>query len=328
MNEFDLGRIDLNLLVTFEALMDCRSVTVAADRLSLTSSAVSHALGRLRLQLGDPLLVKVGGRMEPSPFALDLIEELRPVLRGLRRMLAPAEPFDPATSNRAFRIMIASFAPLVAAIVSRAQALAPRVALELSNISANVYASVADGLVDLAHVGGDIHLPHGLHSCEMQPFVWYTFAREGHPALANWGPDAWLEWPHLQVKIDTNAISPVDDAESAPASRRIGAKIGEFSSVGAVLVESDLLATLPALLMAEQMERYGLRALRPVVEPAPFRSRLVWSSRLASDPGNLWLRTLVIDIYARMQEEANARVSAGALEVGAGRVRTAAQREQ
>ena len=100
MNEIQLHRIDLNLLVTFEALMEESTLTAAADRLAITPSAVSHALGRLRTQLNDPLLVRVGGRMKPSPYALELIEEVRPVLRGLRRMLAPRHPFDLATSDR------------------------------------------------------------------------------------------------------------------------------------------------------------------------------------------------------------------------------------
>lgn len=69
MRETQLHRIDLNLLVAFEALMTEGSVVAAAERLGKTPSAVSHALARLRNQLGDPLPVKVGGRMQPSPFA-------------------------------------------------------------------------------------------------------------------------------------------------------------------------------------------------------------------------------------------------------------------
>jgi DNA-binding transcriptional LysR family regulator len=70
MNAFELDRIDLNLLVTFDALMTERNVTRVADKLHKTPSAISLALNRLRDQLGDPLLVRVGDRMEPSPFAL------------------------------------------------------------------------------------------------------------------------------------------------------------------------------------------------------------------------------------------------------------------
>ena len=130
MIEIDLRQLDLNLLVTFEVLMSEGSVTRAATRLSRTQSAVSHALGRLREQVGDPLLVKADGRMRPSPFALNLIEEVRPILRNIQRVVAPPEPFDPATSTRVFRIAAPAFSALVSAVFRRVHALAPHVSLQ------------------------------------------------------------------------------------------------------------------------------------------------------------------------------------------------------
>jgi DNA-binding transcriptional LysR family regulator len=316
MNEIQLHRIDLNLLVIFEALMEESTLAAAADRLAVTPSAVSHALGRLRTQLNDPLLVRVGGRMQPSPYALDLIDEVRPVLRSLRRMLAPRDPFDPATSDRVFRIVMSSFPSLVTAVLAKARAEAPGVTLEWVNVSTQVYDAVADGLIDLAHVGGDIRLPEGLVERDMEPFTWYTFARADHPAARDWGAEAWSRWPHLQVRIATNALSPVDARADDPATaRRIGAKIGEFSAVGAVLAGTDFLTTLPTLLMADQMETHGLRAFRPAVTPEEFRVRFVWSARLTRDPANLWLRNLVTETYAEVQAEANVAVAAEVVEI-------------
>ncbi len=130
MNKINLARIDLNLLVTFEALMDLRSVTLAADRLGRTQSAVSHALARLREQVGDPLLVKVGGRMQPSPFALTLIEDIRPLLRGIERVITPPADFDPATSDRKFTIMSAAFPGVVSNVSQRVNVEAPHVDVE------------------------------------------------------------------------------------------------------------------------------------------------------------------------------------------------------
>src|SRR5204863_5004334 len=104
MNKIDLRRFDLNLLVVFEVLMTERSVTRAAERLGRTQSAVSHSLSRLRSQLGDALLTKGGLRMQPTAFALELMEQARPMLRGIERVLSPRHLFDPATSRRIFRI--------------------------------------------------------------------------------------------------------------------------------------------------------------------------------------------------------------------------------
>ena len=103
MKEIQLHRIDLNLLVVFEALMQEGSVAGAAAKLNKTPSAVSHALARLRDQVGDPLMVKVGGRMQASPFALQLIDDVRPILNSIKRVLKLPEPFDPAVSRRTAR---------------------------------------------------------------------------------------------------------------------------------------------------------------------------------------------------------------------------------
>ena len=150
----------------------------------------------------------------------------------------------------------------------------------------------------------------------MEPFTWYTFARADHPAARDWGAEAWMRWPHLQVRIATNALSPVDARANEPqTARRIGAKIGEFSAVGAVLAGTDFLTTLPTLLMADQMETHDLRAFRPAVTPEAFRVRFVWSARLTRDPANLWLRNLVMETYDAVQAGANAKVGAEVVEI-------------
>ena len=110
MNKIDLRRFDLNLLVVFEVLLVERSVTRAAERLSRTQSAISHALSRLRVQLGDPVLVKGGKFMQPTPFALDFLEEVRPILARIQRALSPRHSFDPASSRRIFRLCAPDFA--------------------------------------------------------------------------------------------------------------------------------------------------------------------------------------------------------------------------
>ena len=110
MNQIDLRRFDLNLLVVLDVLMAERGVSRAAARLGRTQSAVSHSLARLREQLGDPLLLKGGRRMEPTAFALELMEQVRPLLGGLQRVLAPRRRFDAATSTRVFRLAAPDFA--------------------------------------------------------------------------------------------------------------------------------------------------------------------------------------------------------------------------
>lgn len=317
MKEIQLHRIDLNLLVVFEALMVEGSVAAAAERLGKTPSAISHALARLREQLGDPLLVKVGARMQPSPFALTLIDDVRPILRSIKRVLALPEPFDPATSTRVFRVACPITGRVLSEVLNRLHRAAPGAKLEWLSAPRQVYDAVAEGLVDLAHLGGETRLPDGLDEVEVPAFTWTSFVRAGHPALSTWGREAWSSYPHVQVNIANDARSPLDrPADADPPDRSIGALISEFSSLGPLIAASDLIATFPRVLMAWDMETYGLRPLPPLIAPAPFRTRFFWSSRLANDPASKWIRDLVIQTYVELHDEADRMVERRLTPVG------------
>lgn len=306
MKEVQLHRIDLNLLVVFEALMVEGSVASAAEKLGKTPSAISHALARWREQVGDPLLVKVGGRMQPSTFALTLIEDVRPILRSIKRVLALPAPFDPATSDRVFRIACPITGRVLSEILSRVGQAAPSAKVEWLAAPRQVYDAVAEGLVDIAHLAGETRLPDGLDEVDVPGFQWTSFVRADHPALSNWGPKAWSTYPHVQVNISNEARSPFDrPGGQAPLERTVGALISEFSSLGPLLARSDFIATFPRVLMAWDMETYGLRPLPPQIELPEFRTRFFWSSRLANDPASLWIRELVIQAYIDVHNEAD-----------------------
>jgi LysR family transcriptional activator of mexEF-oprN operon len=151
MNEIDLRRFDLNLLIVFEVLMAERSVTRAAERLSRTQSAISHSLARLRDQLGDPLLIKGGRRMQPTAFALEFLEQVRPILRNIQRVLSPRHAFDPATSRRMFRLSAPDFAlTLFTRLLARLRAEAPHVSIEWTGLRSSLLSDLAEGQIDVA----------------------------------------------------------------------------------------------------------------------------------------------------------------------------------
>jgi DNA-binding transcriptional LysR family regulator len=278
MSEIDLGRLDLNLLVIFEVLMTERSVTRAAARLGRTQSAVSHALARLREQLGDPLLVKVGSGMAPSPLALRLIEDVRPVLRSIQRIVAPPEPFDPATTRRVFRFAVADFAPtLLPRVVADLQRLAPTASVEWLAPSAQTMGAMAEGNVDLAVVTGSAVLPEGVEKAAAGDLHSVTFARKGHPAVAEWGVEAWSRWPHIQVQLGERGKSDVARAaEERGITRTIGASVPSFAQVPALLAHTNLLATMTGtaprdkahVLLVRVELSAGERSRRTLVPPA------------------------------------------------------------
>ena len=316
MNKIDLGHIDLNLLVTFEVLMREGNVTRAAEQLGRTQSAISHSLARLRDQLGDPLLVKAGGKMSPTPYALKLMEDIVPILRSIQHVIAPPAPFDPATSTRLFRIAFPDNSrAFLTGIYARVQREAPGVAVEWITPNSEMLPLVAGGHIDICELAGAAPLPDGIEAYQGQPYTWMTYLRKDHPAIKDWGPAAWEKWPHVKVAVDTKNISPVDDVMRTDGlKRRVGAKIPNFASLGPLLANTNFLATLPPITVVDVIDEFDLVALKPPVEIAPMPFRFLWSFRLSNDPGSRWFRNLVIETFSTLQRKAEERLTARWLE--------------
>jgi DNA-binding transcriptional LysR family regulator len=307
MNEIKLDRIDLNLLVTFDVLMTERNLTRVADKLHKTPSAISHALNRLREQLGDPLLVRVGDRMEPSPFAVKLIEEVRPILLEIRRVVAPPLQFDPATTTQSFCLAMPDFPGLVSAISVRAQSEAPRVRFDWVQLTKETMRAANAGEIDLAMVFGPETLPDGLEAQDMPNETRATFLRGDHPAITDWGPEQWTRWPHLQVVTGNASRSPTEAANlSGAAGRTIGARIPGFSGVAPLLARTNMMTTLNKLAVHGDAGTFGLRAMPPLVQQPPLQVRFVWSFRLTNDAAQAWIRKLAMDTYLSLQRAAEA----------------------
>jgi DNA-binding transcriptional LysR family regulator len=311
MNPIDLRRFDLNLLIVLELLMAERGVSRAAARLGRTQSAVSHSLARLREQLGDPLLLKGGRRMEPTAFALELMEQMRPLLQGLQRVLAPRRHFDPATAARVFRLSAPDFAQaMFIDLLAAARRRAPGVSIEWTGSRETMLLELAEGQLDLAIAPAGLHLPRGLPTSlaaeSIGALQWRCFARRGHPAFRRWGRRAWSQWPHVVVRVGDQLESPVNIAAGAAGlGRTIAGWLPNFSAVAPVLAASDLLATLPAPAMAGTLRTHRLES-RPVpFAIAPLPHVLLWSSVRAQDPEIAWLRRLLAPL-------ARTRFAAGA----------------
>jgi DNA-binding transcriptional LysR family regulator len=291
-------------------LMTERSVTRAAERLNRTQSAVSHALARLREQVGDPLLIKMGGRMTPSPYAERLIDDVRPILRSIQRVLSPPQLFDAATSTRTFRIAVSDIAPsLFPRLMAAAMREAPQIGIDWVTETPQTALAVADGQIDVAFVASALKLPEGIARQEAGDIPWATFMRADHPARDDWTAAAWARWPHVLVQIGNSLQSPVATA-SARDRRHIAARVLNFSAVPPLLARTDCVATLPAIAMHEALERFGLRAVRPPFAIPSMPHRFIWSERLTNDPAVRWLRDLLLGAFGTVLRESAAQVAA------------------
>ena len=151
MSELHFSNLDLNLLRIFDALLEERSVTRAGERLGLTQSAVSHALGRLRHLLGDPLFTRKSGGVEPTPRALEIGPALHAALRQLEEALSPTV-FDPLTAERRFTLAAGPYACtiLVPALVERLHQAAPKVELLIEAYGLDYHERLDAGRIDAA----------------------------------------------------------------------------------------------------------------------------------------------------------------------------------
>jgi DNA-binding transcriptional LysR family regulator len=278
-----------------------RSVTRAAERLSRTQSAVSHSLSRLREQLGDPLLMKGLGGMQPTPFALELMEDARPILRSIQRALSPRHEFDPATSQRLFRFAAPDFArALFTSLLARVRSEAPGASVEWKGARDPMLLEIAEGQLDIAIAPAGLRLPEGVSFDLVGALRWGCFARRGHPAFRKWGTNAWVRWLHVAVRVGDSLASPVNAAAAAAGlERTIAAWVPHFSAIAPVLGASDLLATLPMVAMTDALRPYGLES-RPVPFPIdPLPHAMLWSARRGSDPEIAWLRDRLRPIVKR-----------------------------
>ena len=137
---------------------------------------------------------------------------------------------------------------------------------------------------------------------------WMTFARKDHPAIESWGAAAWERWPHVLAGIGNRLQSPVAGAVGGMSSKRtVAARVPNFSAVPALLARTDLLATLPAIVMDGALDRFDLCALPPPIPLKAMRHRFIWSTRLANDPTIRWIRTILIQTFAGVLERADLR---------------------
>jgi DNA-binding transcriptional LysR family regulator len=301
MNEIDLRRVDLNLLVVFEALMLERSVTRAAERLGRTQSAVSHSLSRLRDQLGDPLLVKGGSRMEPTAFALEFIEQARPILRSIRRVLSPRQIFEPATSRRVFRLAAPDFAlTLFTGLLADLHAEAPGVSIEWTGPRETMLLEVAEEQLDVAIAPAALRLPAGVVAEDIGALRWQCFARRAHPAFRKWNTRAWARWPHVVVRVGDQLESPVSAAATAAGLQRtIAGWVPNFSVIAPILAATNLLATLPAITMADALGPFDLEFRRVPFAIDPIPHAMLWSAGRSKDPEITWLLNRLRPIVRR-----------------------------
>jgi DNA-binding transcriptional LysR family regulator len=291
-------RIDLNLLVLFEAIFRARNLTAAGKGLGLSQPAMSHALSRLRWVFKDPLFVRAPRGLEPTPLA----EEIAPsVSEGLATIRTGFERkrFDPATSSRIFNIAMADLSEFThLPRVLRALRSAPGVRIrtvELTPPERRV--ALAEGRVDLALGNDPAERP--LRGELVGEHGYKTVVRTGHPAIRNRLTLAQFRNASHLLVMPAGGAKHGEVIEKALRSARVGAEItvtiGNFFSAAAIIPQTDLIATVTPGVARAMAQMASIRMFEPPIALPRARIYLWWHERYHRDPGVAWLR----EIYLR-----------------------------
>ncbi len=291
-----LRRLDLNLLLVFDALHRHRSVAGAAHELSLSASAFSHALGRLRDTLGDELFVRQGNRMYPTQRAERLATAVAASLGGLSDELGGWAPFDALTSERVFTFAATDFTALqlLPNLVARLQDCAPRLQLKVVQAGRKVCVDeLASGQVDFALGYGEERdsLPMGIDSLEWTSGRYVVIVRRGHPRIhKSLDLEAYLAERHVVVTPWGEATGVVDLVlRRMGLHRDVALQIPSVLACPFIIASSDLIMTIPQP-AAERLVPAADIVLHDVpFEIEPYALRLYSHRKYARSDAHIWM---------------------------------------
>lgn len=295
----NFGRLDLNLLVAFDALLTERSVTRAARRVGLGQSAMSHNLARLRSLFGDELFTRGGDGMRPTPRAMALADPIRLTLAQIQSAVLQREAFDPATAQRLFRIGLADSieVAVIPGLVERLQASAPGIRLRLRSTNSMRFLKELDnGTLDLC-IGvfdkGQIH--HKRRRLYTDSFL-CLFSPEQLQLTPPISLEDYLHWPHVLTTLG-DMRGAVDDVLARHKLRRsIFVTTQGFMAVPFIVRRAKVITTMPSRLARYFSEAFGLVTSPVPIDLPSFTISLLWHASFDHDPGHSWLRQTVVGV--------------------------------
>ncbi len=297
----DIRSIDLNLLVVFDAMVEHRSVTRAAESLGLSQPAMSAAVGRLRTLFDDPLFVKTGPEMQPTARATELARPVRLVVGTVKAEILQAQRFEARTAERSFTIITPDIAEIkiVPATLAHLAEHAPNARLRTLSIPRNAAAeSLESGAAELA-VGYFPDLRKtGFYQQKLFSTHLSCMVRSKHPTIGErMTQKQYFAAAHALVSPDGRQHVFDQFLHSQGLKRRVVLEISHYMSLLPIIEGSDLVATVPHDL-AELCARHA--AVR--VLPSPIKSPAIevhqfWHSRFHKDPGNVWMRGVLHGLF-------------------------------
>ena len=310
-----LSQVDLNLFVVLEAIYREGNLTRAGRQLKLTQPAMSHALKRLRELLKDPLFIREGANMVPTPFSRNMINDVRQALQILELNLYEDRSFDPAHTRRSFQIgfweiMEAMILPQLSRVMARA---APEISITTLRVKRReIETELASGSLDLV-LDIPITMSDSIRQTPLFSDRVVVMARAGHPAISGeLDLDTYLKQDHILVSSRRLGPSLVDaELNRKGRKRRIVLRCQHYFAACRVVSETDMLLTIPEHYAQLLNSRFNHR-----MYPFPLKSlqqleiHMYWHESAENDPPNRWLREQikkVVDDSLSVVEEPESR---------------------
>lgn len=298
-----MSDLDLRHLRIFLALHAAKNVTRAADAVGLSQSSVSVVLGQLRDHYDDPLFVRTSGGMQATPRAEALVPVVRQAMQLLDQSLERPAEFKPAEITRRFRICMTDVGQmtLLPRLLPRIQQAAPKVSIEVGNLTHDTARQLEAGEADLA-MGFTADIGAGHYQQKLFDEGFACIVSRDHPRVGDRMTLAQFQRErHIRVMLSATAHSIVDRLlERKGLRRNFGVNVPSFLGLSQVVASSDLVAIVP-LRLGEIFAAQG--RIKIVSLPFRFPSYQVnqyWHDRYHRDPGNVWLRTLVYETAIRL----------------------------
>jgi DNA-binding transcriptional LysR family regulator len=301
----NLRKFDLNLLVVFRAIMARGSIAGAADEVGLSPSAVSHSLARLRVMLNDQLFHRTATGVEPTARARQLIVEIDQGLSYISNAISMQHRFVPSEAKRVFTMQIADYVSgfILPALASHLQREAPGISVDILPFSIS-----ADSVWD--RVDLQIRLTPG----RLQPEVARSqrliaddvvvIMRPGHPqADQKMTPELYAALPHVKLSQSATGTTVIEDALALRGlTRHMAMTVSNWFDIPDIVASSDLIAIAPSRLLRLDPRMKHLKAAPLPLEDVVFSFDLCWDLRTEREPGQQWLRKLIVDLFAKAAE--------------------------
>jgi DNA-binding transcriptional LysR family regulator len=298
----NIGELDFKMLSVFQALIEQRQVSAAADQLGVGQSNVSRSLAKLRSHFGDPLFVRTQRGMEPTPRATQISRSVDDMLRIYQNTLSGSAEFDPSNSHRVFHIAGSEVGHVlgISRLGEKIFEMAPHVQLHAVPLGINTLAKELENETDIAF-GPYPKLYAGIHERTLYAEHYVCMVRRDHPHIT---ADMSMEdfrsaqhivvsgrrWGHFHEQIESQILEAIPEGNIRIVTHN-------FLTAALLAESSDFIVTVPSGAAQALSNRSSFQVLKLPFELPAFDVKLYWHERFHQDPAHIWLRNLIYDQY-------------------------------